>query len=158
TGCREGIPLATEEVLALAFELPRPGVTRVQVERMALVRHLGLPVLPLRRPEEPRLHARSGAELPLLHERRPVVGTLAVTGAVPVLVLHEQVERPAGARGEHLANLRLVQRDSSSARAARGGALVCDGRCRGDARGGEGDPQRDGQNDSFQHLSSYWGR
>src|SRR5262249_15686530 len=94
-GSRQRIPKSTEEVLALARDLSCTMVELVQVQRMPLVRHLELAVLPLGGAEQLRLHAGTGADLPLLHERRPERRALPVAGALLVPVLHEQIERPS---------------------------------------------------------------
>src|SRR5436305_4121047 len=106
---------------------------------MTLVCDLRLAVLALGGSEQLRLDAGARAQRSLLHERRPIGRTLAITGALPVLVLHEEVERAARARRKHVADLRLVQRDAPCGRVARGRALMCDRRGCGDAGGGEGD-------------------
>src|SRR5262245_25710301 len=120
---------------------------------MTVVRHLELAVLPLRGAKQPGLDAGAGADLPLLHERRPEAGAGAVAGALTVLVLHEEVQRPTRARCQHLSDFRLVQRDAASRRAARGGALMCDGRGGGNAGRSEGNPQNNSYDGSFRHLS-----
>src|SRR5262249_14661663 len=149
-------PLAAEEVLALALDLPGAVVELEQVERVSLVGHLERPGLPLRRAEQLGLDARGGAHLPLLHKRWPEVGALAVAGAATVFVRHEEIERPARARCEHLAHLRRVERDASGGRIARGrraGALMCDGRGRRDAGNDQREPEQRGYHGFLQHLS-----
>src|SRR5436309_1581442 len=79
----ERVPLAAEEVLALAGDLSRALVELEAVERMAGVRHLTRSVLPLGRAEKACLEACADGQLARLDERGPVRGTLAIAGALP---------------------------------------------------------------------------
>src|SRR5207244_1999354 len=65
------------------------------VERMLVVRDLEAPVRAPRRPEQGGLHSRAGVRLAARQQRGPVRGALPGASALAVLVLHEQVERPA---------------------------------------------------------------
>src|SRR6185295_13543911 len=128
---REHPPRSAELVDALTGRLARLPVGDEVVERVTVVGHLELAVLPLGRAEQRGADARTGDGFSLGDERRPESGARPVAGAGRALVLNKVVERDPLAVDEDASQARLRNHDPGSARLRNAG--------RGKRRGGQGD-------------------
>src|SRR3954452_8482729 len=116
----EHVPGGAEVGRALAVRLAGLLVAGVEVERMAVVGHLRAG-LAHGRAEQLGPHARARLRLAVRQQRRPERRTRAGAGALAVLVLHEQVERPALPVDEDGAELRLADGDGPPPAGGRAG-------------------------------------
>src|SRR5918996_248987 len=103
SGRRDREPAGAECRQALAVRLTGLRVLREAVERVAVVRDLGLPVGPPRGSELRGAHPAAGCRLSACPQRRPEGGAGAEALALPSRVLLEQVKGAAPRIDEDLA-------------------------------------------------------
>src|SRR3954454_7801027 len=133
TAGSEHVPRGADVGRALDVGLAGLLVAGVEVERMAVVRHLRAG-LAHGRAEELRPHARARLRLAVRQQRRAERRPRAGAGALAVLVLYEQAERAALPVDEDGAELRLADGDG---RPAVGGRAGCNRDRRKDGDRGE---------------------
>src|SRR5215218_9856159 len=147
---REDVPCRAERVDVLASGVARLLVSLEEVEGLAVVGHLRLPVGALRRADDRRGHAGAGARLATRRDGRPLRGARTEAGALGAGVLLEQVDGATLRVDEDPAeaiDLRQADRRGSAGRvgaAGRGGCLVVAAAAARDHEGHERD-RREGE-------------
>src|SRR5262249_22694931 len=121
TGCGDRVPAAAEAGQRFAVRLPGLRVLDEVVERVAGIGHLEATVTAPGRAEQLSVRAGLRDGLAACHERRPVLGAIAVARALRRLVVRPEVERLAMRVDEHPAERARTELDDGAAVGSGGG-------------------------------------